>query len=97
MAEYIERAAAINEVAIRSSFYDAEWGNKRFTPDDVKEILQSIPAAAVVERKTGKWNQISPAGIYECNQCGQNVMTSDIEAYKFCHGCGAKMEVPDNV
>ena len=23
---------------------------------------------------------------------GQVVMTSDIEAYKFCHGCGAKME-----
>ena len=61
-----------------------------------KRIL-SIPAADVVERKTGKWVKISPAGIYECNQCGQNVMTADIEAYKFCHGCGAKMEVPANV
>ena len=47
--------------------------------------------ADVVERKTGKWVMISPAGIYECSQCRQNVMTSDIEAYKFCHGCGAKM------
>lgn len=51
----------------------------------------AIPNADVVERKTGKWVKISPAGIYECNQCGQNVMTSDIEAYKFCHGCGAQM------
>lgn len=49
MAEYIVRENAINEFAIRSSFYDAEWGNKRFTPDDVEEILQSIPAADVVE------------------------------------------------
>lgn len=47
MSEYIERGEAITEFAIRSSFYYAEWGNKRFTSDDVKEILQSIPAADV--------------------------------------------------
>ena len=45
------------------------------------------------ERKVGKWLKISPAGIYECSECGQAVMTSDIEAYKYCHGCGLKMEV----
>ncbi len=42
--------------------------------------------------KTGRWKRISPAGIYECSECGQNVMTGDIECYQFCHGCGAKME-----
>ena len=47
MAECIERGAAINEFAIRSQFYDAEWGNKRFTPDDVETIIRSIPAADV--------------------------------------------------
>lgn len=41
---------------------------------------------------TGRWKRISPAGIYECSECGQNVMTGDIECYKFCHGCGAKMK-----
>lgn len=60
------------------------------------DFMRRAPAADVVG-KTGKWVKISPAGIYECNQCGQNVMTADIEAYKFCHGCGAKMEVPANV
>ena len=40
----------------------------------------------------GEWKRISPAGIYECSFCGQNVMTSDIECYKFCHGCGARMK-----
>ena len=46
------------------------------------------------EPKTGHWIKISPAGIYECSKCGQNVMTSDICAYKFCHGCSAKMVEP---
>ena len=40
----------------------------------------------------GEWKRISPAGIYECSCCGQNVMTNDIECYKFCHGCGASMK-----
>jgi hypothetical protein len=57
----------------------------------VEEVLKSLPSAEP-ERKTGKWLKISPAGIYECSECGQAVMTGDIEAYKFCHGCGAKME-----
>lgn len=48
MAEYIEREAAINEFANRSKFYDAKWGNKRFTPDDVETIIRSVPAADVV-------------------------------------------------
>jgi len=55
--------------------------------DDAAHAIEELSK----ERKPGKWVKISPAGIYECSQCGQNVMTSDIEAYKFCHGCGAKM------
>lgn len=43
------------------------------------------------EREIGEWIKISPAGIYECSKCGQNVMTSDIDCYLFCHGCGANM------
>lgn len=46
------------------------------------------------EPKTGHWIRISPAEIYECSECGQNVMTSDICAYKFCHGCSARMVEP---
>lgn len=40
----------------------------------------------------GHWIKISPAGIYECSECRKNVMTSDIEAYEYCHGCGARMD-----
>lgn len=52
-------------------------------------------ASAQPERKTGKWKKISPASIYECSVCGQTVMTDDIEAYSYCHGCGVKMEVSE--
>ena len=40
----------------------------------------------------GKWIKIHPQDIYECSECHQNVMTSDIECYKFCHHCGARMD-----
>ena len=53
-------------------------------------IVREMPDAAP-ETKTAEWLKISPAGIYECSGCGQNVMTSDIECYKFCHGCGRRM------
>lgn len=54
-------------------------------------ISRQAAIEELTDKNVGKWVKISPAGIYECSQCGQNVMTSDIEAYKFCHGCGAKM------
>ena len=61
-----------------------------------KRILDSvkngIPLDDVKAENKGEWKRISPAGIYECSECGQNVMTSDIECYKFCHGCGARMK-----
>ena len=43
------------------------------------------------EQEPVRWIKISPAGIYECSGCGQNVMTGNIEAYKYCHGCGRKV------
>ena len=42
--------------------------------------------------KHGRWKKIGPAGPYECSECGQNVMTADIECYKYCNSCGAKMD-----
>lgn len=93
MAEHINREKTINEFAIRSSFYDAEWGNKRFTPDDVEEILRSIPAADVRPVVRERW--IEKGGIWECPECKA--------AYKarllyikpnFCPNCGADMREP---
>ena len=43
-------------------------------------------------QKHGHWIKISPANIYECSVCNKDVMTSDIEAYQFCHRCGSEMD-----
>lgn len=60
-----------------------------------ENVLKGMPEI-VVEEKTGHWKKISPAGIMECSVCGENVLTGDIEAYKYCHHCGAKMEGENN-
>lgn len=59
---------------------------------EISNCIAEIANAEPIKPKTGRWKRISPAGIYECSECGQNVMTGDIECYQFCHGCGAKMK-----
>ena len=39
-----------------------------------------------------RFHRISYQDIWECEKCGQNVMTSDIEVYEYCHGCGRKVK-----
>lgn len=58
--------------------------------EEAINCIKELPSAEP-ERKKGKWIKISPANIYECSVCHQNVMTEDIEAYLFCHHCGADM------
>ena len=80
MSDLISRADAIEAIAtVTMSIH---------LSNVLCDKLLALPSA---DRPTGEWKQISPARIYECSECGQNVMTNDIEAYKFCHGCGAKM------
>ena len=56
------------------------------------ECADMVDEAPTIEpRNKGHWIKISPANIYECSECGKNVMTGDISAYDFCHGCGADM------
>lgn len=59
-------------------------------------LLQLYPSTDVAPVRHGHWIKISSAGIYECSECGKNVMTSDIEAYEYCHGCGARMDGEDD-
>jgi hypothetical protein len=67
-----------------------------FSEKDIREALDVAIKAVEQEPKTGRWVKISPADIYECSECGQNVMTAHICVYKYCHGCGAKMEGGQN-
>ena len=82
------------------NFYVEAYDGIKNMPDIEKARIDEISnciAAIVNEKpimtiKTGQWKRISPAGIYECSECGQNVMTGDIECYQFCHEKKKKME-----
>ena len=90
----ISRAKAIDAVncvmimkGIRSGqsvAAEAVESAKSIIADNIRQLPPAQP-------KRGKWIKISPANIYECSECGKHVMTNDICAYDFCHGCGADM------
>jgi hypothetical protein len=84
MSDYIKREDAIEA-------FDPQQRRDWYTPWIVEE-LKDLPSADVAPVRHGHWIKISPAGIYECSECGKNVMTSDIEAYEYCQGCGARMD-----
>lgn len=87
MSDYISR----KEFENRIKPYDTSDSMDKALYNFVHNTLICCPSADVRENIHGEWKRISPAGIYECSCCGQDVMTSDIECYKFCHGCGADM------
>lgn len=71
---------------------DVLWKDITSAYDDCEDILEIIDRQHTIEpRPRGRWVKISPAGIYECSNCGKYVMTDDINEYEFCHGCGADM------
>lgn len=99
-AKLVNADALIEKLKEHHKFFVEAYDGIRNMPDIEKARIDEISnciAAIVNEKpimtiKTGRWKRISPAGIYECSECGQNVMTGDIECYRFCHGCGAMME-----
>ena len=55
-----------------------------------------VPEGAIIPdhspKKYGKWLKISPAEVYECDQCGQKIiLPSSIDKYNYCFNCGAQM------
>lgn len=64
---------------------------QEYDAEGIKALNMAIKALEQA-RPNGKWKRISPAGIYECTNCNQVIMTSDIDCYKYCHGCGVRME-----
>lgn len=89
MDDLISRQQAIDAVNKLVEWYKEKWHESRPTSESVIDVLNNLPSAQPV--KKGKWIKISHANIYECSECGKNVMTDDISAYDFCHGCGADM------
>ena len=81
-------------IEILKNMVDWETPTEKRKIYSVRKQVEAITMGreALENQKTGHWKKISPAGIMECSVCGGNVLTSDIEAYKYCHHCGAKME-----
>ena len=86
MSEYIERDMVMKLVKLGYLV-----GNHNYSK--VCKLIEDIPAADVVERKTGKWEiEICDDGygaynVYKCDQCG------DLSAQprNYCRECGARM------
>lgn len=99
MAEFIDRELLKTE--IRKKFPRLEDRCR------INEIVNSIPAADVVEHKIGTWieirrNDVNPitgrCGVYVgCSECGAPLPTDSMLDFidesdcKFCYNCGAKI------
>lgn len=89
MSDLIRREDAIDAALT----FLVEYCGAEFDEDMQKMLCDRIKDLPSAEPK---WLKISPAGIYECSECHQNVMTGDIEEYHFCHHCGARMDAERN-
>lgn len=72
------------------------WRDRLDSRELIANLVESMPTIEPQRIKKGSWIQISPGGIYECSICGLYVMTPNIYAYDYCHGCGNPMEVIKN-
>lgn len=95
MSDLIDRQAAINAICIHGTELERRGitvlsiaNHKQATVD----LLESLPTADVVERKTGKWEH------GYCSECGYNwgkdAPISSVPNY--CPNCGADMREESN-
>lgn len=96
MNDLISRQAAIDAINTYIGNFDAIDANFLDGLKTAKTLMMQLPSAEpAIEAepvRRGRWIRISPARIYECSICGQNIMAKYIDCYKFCFGCGAKMD-----
>lgn len=92
MVEYIERNALIAEFK-RLTLGENSLVERLFA-DGVYAVIETFPAADVVEVRHGRWEPGNPI----CPVCGENKfkdLDADVWADwqpKFCPNCGALME-----
>lgn len=96
MAEYIERAAAID--AVSEVYYDTPDVN--LSAEKFEAAINAIPAADVAPVVYGRW--IRPHWknnnyCCDCSECGGEAMHRDYQwhkngVYPICPNCGAKMD-----
>lgn len=91
MSDLIRREDVISLVSERKCGYSLFDKTEAEIYHELAEVIQEVWKLPNAEPKVGKWIRIG-YDIYECSECHQYVKTSDIDAYDWCHHCGAKME-----
>ena len=97
MTDYISRDVAITAAFMADGIGNSEYRNVC----DIAERLRKIPAADVVERKHGEWEEVADRDdIYvecECSECNKRFnkvfggKPLQWKPYNFCPNCGADM------
>lgn len=98
MSDYIKRDDLLKEVEELNavSFYELnDHSNEAY--HEIKSLIELVPAADVVEQRTGKWiiDETESASWF-CSECGKHAYGCFSEIYSgeyhYCPNCGAKME-----
>lgn len=105
MAEYIEREvllADFGEEPMVWDEYDEEQRQERWDWRRYKRIVESQPAADVVEVRHGRWVGLEYDGyadgcpvydLWECSECGEEVRGEDVpDTHLYCPNCGCRMD-----
>lgn len=100
MSDYISREAALEafenaDADVMEDYGDgtSDWG---FGRENIRETLNSVPAADVEPVRYGRWGK-KQGGFWEfaaCSLCGEKTPTVGIIP-NFCPNCGAKMKLED--
>lgn len=92
MAEYIERGVALAKIELDEYYHSNE----------IKDILQDVPAADVAPVRHGRW-VADCDGISRCPFCWAAAPAEDedgdsfgVDSPPYCHNCGAKMDGGEN-
>lgn len=96
MPEYIKSKALLN--ALKE---ERKNGNFVFTSKWIKDIMDNLPTADVVEVKHGEWKPVHYEGGFigtnyeECSICRYRIYFNDMRCkltFDYCPKCGAKMD-----
>lgn len=86
MAEYIERAVAID--AVSEVYYDTPDVN--LSAEKFEATINAIPAADVAPVVHGRWIHYPDCGVTKCSHCGWSI--EECWESKRCPECGTKMD-----
>ena len=104
MSDYISREAALEafenaDADVMEDYGDgtSDWG---FGRENIRETLNSVPAADVEPVRHGAWyprfedwRQQQEGN--KCSVCGFEYYGTGIRSFHYCPNCGAKMELED--